>query len=142
MAKVGSTERAHDFGLIKKLGQAYEYGQRIEGANYYGNEEVYAPYSEYGGRAYGDFAYGQRGDMWGIYQRRHAKGKVIYSQMRFYTPKNPQTIPQQSNRSKFTAGMTAWGSLTQEQKDVYNERAKVYSIHGVNLYMREYLNSN
>lgn len=142
MTKVESTERVNDFGLIKKLGTAYEYGQKIYGANYYGNEEVYNPQSEYGARIYGDFKYGQTSDIWGIYQRRHNKGKVIYARLKFYTPANPQTAPQQSHRATFSAGMTAWGSLTQNQKDVYNERAKKLALHGVNLYMREYLNSN
>ena len=142
MTKVSSTERVNDFGLIKKLGTAYEYGQKIYGANYYGNEEVYNIPSEYGAKIYGDFLYGQTNEIWGIYQRRHKQGKVVYIRLRFYTPANPQTVPQQSHRATFAAGMTAWGVLTQEQKDVYNERAKSLHLHGVNLFMREYLNSN
>lgn len=141
MTKVQSTNRTNDFGLIGRLGQAYQYGERIYGANRYGNEEVYNPQSEYGAKDYGNFEYGDTGNIWGLYQRRHNKSKVIYSRLKFYTPKNPQTAPQQNNRTKFTNGMTAWGNLTANQKNVYNERAKAKHLHGVNLFLREYLKS-
>lgn len=142
MTKVSSTERANDFGLVGRLGRGYRYGRKIYGTKRYGNEEQYDPKSEYGAKNYGDFEYGETDNRWGIYQRRHSNGKVIYTRMKFYVPSNPRTIPQQSWRTVFASGMTAWGNLTENQKAIYNERAKGTTRHGVNLFLREYLKSN
>jgi len=142
MTKVGATERTCDFGLVGNIGTAYQYGERIFGQTHYGNEEIYNPASEYGVRNYGDFFFGETKNLWGIYQRRHKGNKLIFARLKFYTPTNPKTIPQQANRTKFADGMIVWGNLTNEQKAVYNERAKAKSLHGVNLFLREYLNSN
>jgi len=38
--------------------------------------------------------------------------------------------------------MVAWANLTSEQKAVYNGRDEKIHLHGVNLFLREYLNSN
>lgn len=141
MTKVGSTERTNDLGLVGGLGKAYQYGEKIYGDVFYGDEEIYPVKSEYGARIYGDFFYGETGNIWGIYQRRHAKGKKIYARLKFYIPSNPQTPTQQIGRNKFKNGMTAWGNFTNEQKNVYNERAKKKHLHGVNLFLREYLKS-
>lgn len=142
MTKVGSLERAFDFGIWGRIGRGYEYGEKINGNTSYGNQENYNAGAEYGARVYGDFFYGKTGKVWGIYQRRHNKGKKIYTRLKFYIPTNPRTVPQQSNRSKFASGMSEWASLTQNEKNVYNERAKRKQVHGVNLFLTEYLKSN
>lgn len=142
MTLVGATKRAKDFGLVGSLGQAYQYGAKIYGKGHYGDEEIYNPASENGTKINGDYYFGDMDNIWGVYHRRHRRGKVIYSRLKFYIPSNPQTAPQQNNRAKFTAGMTSWAGLTSEQKAVYNERAKKRHLHGVNLFLREYLNSN
>ncbi len=142
MVKVQAQDRGYNMAITGNIGKAYQYGERIYGQTYYGDEEVYDPASEYGARIYGDFLYGETKNLWGIYQRRHERGKVNYNRLKFYIPSNPRTVPQQANRTKFTNGMTAWSNLTDEQKAVYNERAKVKKVYGVNLFLREYLNSN
>jgi len=142
MSIVGTTERTQDFGIVGNIGKAYEYGQRIYGDVFFGNEEIYNAKGEYGAREYGSFFYGTEGGIWGIYQRHHKKGKVSYRKLKFYIPKNPRTAPQSAWRDIFKAGMTAWANLTNEQKAVYNERAKARHLHGVNLFLREYLYSN
>jgi len=142
MTKVQATARGNNTGIFGRIGQGYEYGERVYARIQYADEEVYDPGSEFGARIYGDFFYGITGKLWGIYQRRTTVDKVSYTRMKFYTPKNPRTAPQVTNRNKFTVGMTAWSNLTNEQKAVYNERAKAKSLHGVNLFLREYLNSN
>lgn len=78
----------------------------------------------------------------GIWQRRHTKTGIRSVKMKFYTPTNPQTIPQEANRSKFAAAMAAWGDLTDEEKAVYNKRAKRLSLYGRNLFVREYYSLN
>lgn len=142
MAKVDSFERVYDFGIWGKLGRAFFFGQRIYGGYNYGEEEYQIDRNEYGVRLYGGILYGTDDVRAGIYQRRHSKGKKIYARLIFYTPTNPKTAPQQAWRTVFTNGMQAWANLTREQKDVYNERAKTYQLHGVNLFLKEYLNSN
>lgn len=142
MTKVSPSERAFNTGIVQRLGRGYRYGRKIYGTKRYGNEEQYNPKSEYGAKDYGVFLYGETDNRWGIYQRRHNQGKVIYVRMKFYIPGNPRTEEQQSWRAVFASGMTAWGNLTTNQKAVYNERAKKISLHGVNLFLREYLNSN
>lgn len=141
MVKIEATEHLAGFQLVGRLGKAYEYGEAIFGESYYGEEETTKFKNEYGAGEYGDIFYGQTNNIWGLYQRRHSNGKQTISRLKFYTPTNPKTASQQSWRSNFTAGMTAWGNLTNEQKAVYNERAKAKHLHGVNLYLREYLKS-
>ena len=142
MTKVEATDRGNNFGLTGNIGKAYEYGERIYGDVFYGNEETYPSASEYGLKEYGAFQYGEEKSKWGIYQRRHNKGKVVYAKLKFYIPKNNQKPGQQSWRGVFINGMTAWRNLTSEQKAVYNKRAKEKHLHGVNLFLREYLKSN
>jgi len=142
MTKVESDARVNDFGLVGRLGQAYQYGAKIYGRGHYGDEEIYSPASENGVKINGDYFFGDMDNLWGIYQRRHHNGKVTYARLKFYNPTNPRTAPQTTQRNKFVAGMAAWSILTNKQKSSYNERAKAKHLHGVNLYLREYLNSN
>lgn len=78
----------------------------------------------------------------GIYQMRMTKRGKIPIKMRFYTPTNPQTVPQQANRQKFADAMSAWQSLTSSEKDAYNERARKRQMFGRNLFIREYYSAN
>lgn len=141
MAKVESKERCFDFGLIGRLGRPFEYGQKIYGWLGYGVAEFSIDKNEYGVREYGGSQYGTDDIRYGIYQRRHSEGKVIFIREEFYWPKNPQTGPQQSWRNTFAAGMTAWKNLTDEQKAVYHEKATKLGIPAQNLFMKQYLNS-
>lgn len=141
MPKVEATERVNDFGLVGSLGRAYHYGEKILGHHNYGEEEYQIDKNEYGVRVYGVVKYGTDDVRIGVYHRTHKKGKVSYRRMKFYIPKNPRTAPQQTTRSNFTTAMSAWASLTNEQKAVYNERAKGRPLYGSNLFVREYLNS-
>jgi len=76
-----------------------------------------------------------------IFQQRKCKDGKRTIKMKYYTPTNPQTIPQQANRSKFANAITAWQSLTLTQKEGYNERAKYKQYSGYNLFIREYMNT-
>lgn len=66
----------------------------------------------------------------------------IFVKMRSYAPTNPQTVPQQANRVKFSAARSAWQSLTDNEKAVYNRRATKQSRIGWRLFMSEYLNTH
>jgi hypothetical protein len=142
MAKVDSYERVYDFGIRGKLGRPFEFGERLYSNFNYAEVEYQINQNEYGYRTFGRVIFGTDDIRAGIYQRRHNKGKVVYARLKFYNPANPKTVPQQANRTKFAQGMQAWVNLTQNQKDVYNERSKTYGLHGVNLFLKEYLNSN
>lgn len=96
------------------------------------------PY-KYGLRRYGQFLYGQKQPKWGIYQIRTRGGHRTHVQMIHYKPTNPQTETQQANRQKYADGVAAWQSLTDEQKSVYNSKAKSKRMSGYNLFLREYL---
>lgn len=79
---------------------------------------------------------------YGIYQQRRCSDGIRCVQMKFYKPTNPQTEAQQAQRAKITAAVTAWQSLTDEQKKVYNDNAVKYHITGYNLFCKEYLLSH
>lgn len=80
--------------------------------------------------------------VYGIYQTRHTKKGQISLKLPFYTPTNPQTEPQQSNRQKFADAVAAWMLLTPEQKQSYTVRAKKIRLFGWNLFIREYFQSH
>lgn len=78
----------------------------------------------------------------GIWQMRMTKRGKVPVKMKWYTPTNPRTEAQQANRTKFANAMSAWGSLTTEQKTLYNVRAKKRRMFGWGLFIREYYQAN
>jgi hypothetical protein len=62
--------------------------------------------------------------------------------MKFYAPTNPQTAPQEANRTKFADAMAAWMALTSEQKAEYTIRAKRRQMFGWGLFIKEYYQAN
>lgn len=95
--------------------------------------------SAYGVRGYGAFHYGAGADFHGIYRVRVILGKSTQEKMDFYIPANPQTPGQQNWRAKLRAAVIAWLALTDEQKEVYNKKAKYKDYSGYNLYISEFL---
>lgn len=81
-------------------------------------------------------------NVFGIYQMRMTKKGKVPIKMKFYVPTNPQTVPQQANRTKFAAAMSAWGALTAPEKAVYAERAKKRAMFPWGLFVREYYESH
>lgn len=78
----------------------------------------------------------------GIYQMRMTRTGKRPVKMKFYVPTNPQTEPQEANRSKFATAMAEWMSLTTEQKQTYTVRAKKRNMFGHGLFVREYYQSH
>ena len=142
MGIVGPLDQPYSLKTRKKLGIAYTYGQRIYGKLRYGIEEPILGEAQYGIRIYSDTKYGNAKGFFGIYRVLSVLGKQVVQKREFYIPSNPQSGPQQSNRQKITDGVAAWQALTDEQKDVYNERAKYKKLSGYNLFLREYLLSH
>ena len=142
MVKPISKERFFDFAARGVFGRAFELGEKVLGQGLLGEEEVEALYNGYGVGEHGYREYGSQNLRWGVYQKRSECGRSFSVRTRFHVPKNPRTETQQNWRAVFIAAMAAWKLLTDEQKSVYNERAKRFKIHGVNLFVREWLNSN
>lgn len=108
------------------------------------------------GMGFGTFGSTKFGDdrpQGGIYQKRIVGsnyflgpnvrvGEVFYVKMRSYAPTNPQTTEQQANRTKFADANSAWQSLTNEEKSVYNQRANRKGRVGYFLFMSEYMKSH
>ena len=93
----------------------------------------------YGEREYGKCRYGEPATHYGIYQIRTYSGEQVQVKEKFYTPTNPQTEPQQTNRSKFSTAIASWQALTELQQASYNIRAKYKNYSGYNLYISEYM---
>lgn len=86
----------------------------------------------------------------GIYQKRNTgynqhgyiAGKAkstYYVRMRPYRPTNPQTVPQQANRSKFADACAAWPLLTEPEKAKYNSIGKKRGRTGRSLFISWYM---
>lgn len=131
MATTTPYTRFFDFGVHGRVGVRFQYGHRFYGRVRYGMEEHKidnkrdVPLPRYG-----------------IYQRYTANGKQKIVRRSFYSPKNPRTVAQQANRTTFADGMTAWAGLTESERTDYNKRAQKYKMHGVNLYLREWMRSH
>ena len=69
-------------------------------------------------------------------------GKVKYYRKDYCIPKNPQSVPQQAQRAKITAGVLSWQGLTSEQQSVYNKSAIGKRMSGYNLFLKQYLLSS
>lgn len=54
----------------------------------------------------------------------------------YYTPSNPQTAFQQSNRGKFAAAILSWQSLSASERDAWHSQASRLPMSGYNLFIR------
>ena len=55
-------------------------------------------------------------------------------------PKNPDTAAQKKRRGTFSDAVSAWQSLTMEEKKQWRKRASVAGRRGYNIFISEYLN--
>ena len=82
-------------------------------------------------------------DAHGVYQMRNCVEGRIPVKMRFQITREQTPTPARvANWSKFADGVSAWQGLTDEQKSVYNDKAKRLLMFGFNLYIREYMLSH
>lgn len=77
--------------------------------------------------------------MGGIYRMTKVKDRRVCQRLPYYEPTNPQTAEQQAWRANFANAVAAWQNLTEEQKDVYNEKAKGKNYSGYNLFLSQFL---
>ena len=78
----------------------------------------------------------------GIYQTQPTSKGRITRRLKLYAPTNPQTEAQQAHRQKYGEAVGAWRNLTDEQKNLYNERAIGKPFSGYNRFIKDYLLSN
>lgn len=122
-----------------KIGRPTEYGRRRYGWVHFGQEQPIEGPTQYGYCRYGGSGYGEAWNRWGIYRVMSVKEHQVNVKERFYIPHNPQTEAQQANRNKFKDAISAWYALTDEEKEVYNERAKGKNMTGYNIFVKEYM---
>jgi len=79
----------------------------------------------------------------GVYQTRTAsvQGYQFFVKEKFYRPTNPNSAGQIAQRALFAEAMAAWTALTTEEKAVYNELAEGKNLHGVNIFITDFLSS-
>jgi len=131
MPEITGLERLFSLIAKKRFGKYNQYGTSQYGFSYYGDEDVY-------------FAPPGREPILlsGIYRTDNVKGYLTHYREPYYFPSNPRTPSQQANRQKFANAVHAWQSLTEEQKKVYNERAKGKNLSGYNLFISEYMRTS
>lgn len=93
---------------------------------------------------YGNYEYGAENeigrDLDGVYQMRNCQEGYIPVKMRFQkTREETPTDARVANWNKFANAVSAWQALTDEQKAVYNERAKGTNKTGNNIFISEYM---
>ena len=110
-------------------------------------EAIYKDTGRFGLFCYGDYDFGEhhaRGrELDGVYQMRHCYDGLIPVKMRFAKEYKNQAVGNRAiGRNKFAAGMSAWGGLTPEQKEVYNLIAINNRTNGRSIFMKNYMLSN
>lgn len=70
-----------------------------------------------------------------VFYRRFKK---MYARV-YVTPHNPDTEKQRANRTLFRDAMNEWKSLSPEEKQHYNKRARRLPMTGHNLFISEYM---
>ena len=126
------TQQKPLFSLSAKkcVGRYREFGCSMYGATKFGASPVKVSLID-----------GSELEVSGVYQKRHSAGRSIFVRERFYFPANPNTPAQLQTRQNIRSAVASWQELTDEQKAVYNERAKGLSMSGYNLYIRDYIKS-
>lgn len=94
----------------------------------------------------GNYQYGSDNeigfDLHGVYQTRKCIEGKIPVKMRFRKNyKRTYTPALIAHFAKFKSGSIAWKALTDEQRAVYNEKAKIKKVYGYNLFIKEFMKS-
>lgn len=104
----------------------------------------------YGFARRGNGLYGEDAAVGGIYQKRvtgyNQTGRLpdrarrqYFVRMRSYRPTNPQTVPQQANRTTFADAVAEWQGMDAAQRQPYVDRAVRKGRRGRNLFIQEFM---
>ena len=142
MPEVQGIEKLVSFSPAKRMGKHREYGRGMFAFSEFGDDDIYLVLFPYGVSSFGKTDFGDHLIFSGIFRRDNVTGEVKYYREPYYTPKNPRTAPQQTQRGKLADGVVAWQALTPEQKAVYNKNAIGKRMFGYHLFLKEYLLSH
>jgi len=131
MAELIGVEKLASLAVAKRIGKHRFYGRAMFAYSIFGEEDEYIENDR-----------GQKVPTTGIFWRNSYKNKLRYYKLSYYSPKNPRTTAQQSNRAKMTAAVAEWQSLTADEKKLYNKKAIGKRMSGYNLFLKEYLLSH
>lgn len=82
---------------------------------------------------------GEYNPLAGYYQKRRNRRGQIFVRTKHYICKNPQTVPQQANRTKFAQAILAWRELTDEEKKYWRGLKYPRFMSGYNRFLRDYM---
>jgi hypothetical protein len=94
-------------------------------------------FAENGSKIVLNYPYGH--SSFGIYRLTNCREGKISTRRKFYNYYTDTTPGRRVWRLKFAAAVSAWQSLTTEQKAVYNKRAVGKHMTGNNLFIKEFL---
>lgn len=139
MPEVQGIDKLFSITPARRFGLFNQYGTLQYGFSHYGEEDIFILFTEYGNSRYGVDKYANILCLSGIYRRDNVTGKLKYYRELYYIPKNPQSLGQQTHREKYAAGIVAWKALTNEEKEIYNQKAIGKRMSGYNLFLKVYL---
>ncbi len=142
MSEIREMEKGLSFDIRKRLGRHRKYGVAMLGFSVFGETEEFLHITDYGVSSFGGSTFGEHIIFTGIYKMVTTGPKQTPTRLDYYSPKNPRSVPQQTNRAKMTSAVTAWQNLTAEQKALYNEKSKGKKMSGYNFFLKEHLLSN
>lgn len=126
----------------KRFGKFNQYATSQFGFSCYSDDDIFYRLTGFGDSVFGLDNYANILPLSGIYRSDNVTGETKYYREPYYITKNPQSPDQQVQRQKYADSIIAWKALTQDQKNVYNERAKFKNYSGYNLFQKEYLLSH
>ncbi len=126
----------------KKFGLFRLFGTSQFAHSNYGDEDIYFNRTGYGVASFGNDIFANIILLSGIYRTDNVTGTTKFYREPFYITKNPRYAPQQANRAKMAAAVSAYKVLTPAEKMLYHKAAIGKRMSGYNLFLKEYLLSN
>jgi hypothetical protein len=123
----------------KRLGVPYLYGICDFGRAHFGDQGIFTGEAFFGEIGFGDTYFAAKYWWSGIYRVNRNVNGYLPERMFYYYPTNPNTIPQQTRRTKFQNAIWAWQALTYTAKQVYNAKAIRKNYSGYNLFIKQFM---
>ena len=132
-------QKLYSMSAWGKMGKTAQVGEMQMGDNVVGVQNAFISRCEFGTITPGDNIVGDLDEFNGIYQRRHSENGIVVAKQKWWVSKNPRTIDQQGNRSKFAEAIDEWHNLTDEERSFYNNESKGKRKTGFNIFIAEYM---
>ncbi len=135
MPEVQGIEKLFSFIPRRRFGRHRCYGRSMFGHSVYGEDEIIFMSEDKDGNP-------KEIQLTGIYRTSNAGGVTKVFRDPYYITRNPRYAPQQSWRGIFADAVLAWQNLTEEDKELYNQRVMNKNLSGYNLFLKQYLLSH